>query len=97
MVHQAKSWQRVSTSEDIFVQISARIGPALQRNYGLNPEQIAFFTIHDEIGAKITPVDVVLMARYNTSNTERELIIRAIRLSHEFELMFYDTILAASI
>src|SRR5579862_6319427 len=40
----------VSASEDIFVQICARIGPALQRNYELTPDQVAFFTIHDEIG-----------------------------------------------
>jgi len=87
----------VSASEDIFVQICARIGPALQRNYGLSPEQVAFFTAHDEIGAHVTPVDEILLARYGTSTTERPLIIRAIRLSHEFELMFYDTVLTASI
>jgi pyrroloquinoline-quinone synthase len=29
--------------EDIFVQICSRIDPALQRNYGLSPEQVAFF------------------------------------------------------
>jgi len=87
----------VGASEDIFVQICARIGPALQRNYGLSPEQVAFFMAHDEIGAHVTPVDEIMLARYSTSTTERPLIIRAIRLSHEFELMFYDTILTASI
>jgi pyrroloquinoline-quinone synthase len=85
----------VSASEDIFVQICARVGPALQRNYGLTPEQVAFFKIHDEIGARVTPVDDILLARYSKSSIERALIIRAIRLSHEFELMFYDTILTA--
>ncbi len=87
----------VSASEDIFVQICARIGPALQRNYGLSPEQVAFFTIHDDIGAKVTPVDEILLARYGASTAERKLIVRAIRLSHEYELMFYNTILTASI
>ena len=86
----------VSASEDIFVEICAHIGPALQRNYRLSPKQVAFFTAHDEIGAHVAPVDKILLARYSTS-TERSLIIRAIRLSHEFELMFYDTILNASI
>jgi len=83
----------VSASEDIFVEICRRVGPALQRNYGLNSEQVEFFTIHDEIGKRVTPVDEILLARYGTS--ERPLIIRAIRLSHEFELMFYDTILTS--
>jgi pyrroloquinoline-quinone synthase len=86
----------VSASEDIFVQICARIGPSLQRNYGLSPEQIAFFAVHKDIGTKVTPIDDILLARYSTSATERPLIIRAIRMSHEFELMFYDTILTAS-
>lgn len=87
----------VSASEDIFVQICARVGPALQRNYGLTTEQVAFFTIHDEIGARVTPVDNMLLARYGKSTLERSLILRAIRLSHEFELMFYDTIMSASV
>ena len=87
----------VSASEDVFVQICARIGPALQRNYGLDPEQVAFFTIHDDIGAKVTPVDEVLLPRYTKTNSERELVTRAIRLSHEFELMFYDTIVNAPV
>src|SRR6266566_7115942 len=82
----------VSASEDIFVQICAHVGPALMRNYGLSTEQVAFFTAHDQIGARVTPVDEMLLARYSTL-TDRQLITRAVRLSHEFELMFYDTIM----
>src|SRR6266446_5024247 len=33
----------VSASEDIFIQICARIGPALMRNYAMSAEQVAFF------------------------------------------------------
>ncbi|GAC1354543.1 MAG: hypothetical protein NVS4B11_01820 [Ktedonobacteraceae bacterium] len=82
----------VSASEDIFVQICARIGPALMQHYGLSQEQIAFFLAHDAIGKHITPVDDTLLARYTTPG-EHQRIIRAVRLSHEFELMFYDTVL----
>lgn len=82
----------VSASEDIFIQICARIGPALMRNYGLSAEQVAFFTAHDEIGTHVTPVDEALLARYDTPE-ERRRITRAVRLSHEYELMFYDTVL----
>jgi thiaminase/transcriptional activator TenA len=82
----------VSASEDIFIQICAHIGPALIRNYGLSAEQVEFFTAHDEIGKRVSPVDEMLLERYSSS-AERQLITRAVRLSHEFELMFYDTVL----
>lgn len=84
----------VSASEDIFVQICLRIAPALMRNYGFSAEEVAFFTTHKTIGERVTPIDEVLLARYQAS-AERQLIIRAIRLSHEFELMFYDTVFAS--
>ena len=82
----------VSSSEDIFTQICLRIAPALLRNYGLNAAQVAFFTGHQVIGERVTPVDEALLARYQ-SLPERRLITRAVRLSHEFELLFYDTVM----
>lgn len=86
----------VSASEDIFIQICARVSPALRRNYGLDEAQVGFFTAHDQIGAKVNPLDEMLLARYQ-SETDRKLITRAVRLSHEFELMFYDTIMSAPV
>ncbi|HJT54983.1 MAG TPA: iron-containing redox enzyme family protein [Ktedonobacteraceae bacterium] len=86
----------VGASEDIFIQICLRVGPALMRNYGLTAEQVEFFTAHEEIGTHVTPVDQMLLARYDTL-ADRQLITRAVRLSHEYELMFYDTVLTASI
>jgi thiaminase/transcriptional activator TenA len=83
----------VGASEDIFVQICSRVGPALIQHYGLSEEQVEFFSAHDEIGKHILPVDEVLLARYTTPE-EHQRITRAVRLSHEFELMFYDTILS---
>lgn len=83
----------VSASEDIFIQICTRVGPALTRNYGMSADQVPFFTAHDEIGQQVTPIDAILLARYNTPE-DRRLITRAVRLSHEFELMFYDTVMA---
>src|SRR6266699_3853441 len=84
----------VSASEDIFIQICARIGPALMRNYAMSAEQVAFFTVHEEIGERVTPIDAHLLARYDTSE-DRQRITRAVRLSHEFELLFYETVVAA--
>src|SRR5436305_3798227 len=85
----------VSASEDIFIQICARIGPALMRHYGMSAEQVAFFTAHEEIGEKVTPIDALLLARYNTAEDRRH-ITRAVRLSHAFELLFYDRIMGAA-
>jgi thiaminase/transcriptional activator TenA len=66
------------------------------RNYGMSAEQVAFFTAHDEIGAKVTPIDDILLARHDTPEDHRG-ITRAVRLSHEFELLFYDTVMAATL
>jgi len=84
----------VSASEDIFIQICARLGPALMRNYAMSSEQVAFFTAHEEIGEQVTPIDALVLARYDTAE-DRQRITRAVRLSHEFELLFYDTVMAA--
>lgn len=92
----AEKLASVSASEDIFVQICASIGPALQQHYGLSAEQIAFFSAHDAIGEQVTPVDEMLLARYTTPD-ERLRIVRTVRLSHEFELLFYDTVLTSAI
>lgn len=90
----AEKLAAVSASEDIFVQICANIAPALRQHYGLSEEQVAFFSAHDAIGEQVTPVDEILLTRYTTPD-ERQRIIRAVRLSHEFELLFYDTVLTS--
>jgi pyrroloquinoline-quinone synthase len=86
----------VGASEDIFVEICARITPALQRKYSLTKKEVEFFTIHDEIGPRVSSVEEILLSRYK-SVEERRLILRAVRLSYDYELMFHDTILSASI
>lgn len=89
----AEKLAAVSASEDIFIQICLRIAPALQSHYGLSAEQVLFFSVHEQIGEHVTPVDDILLVRYQAEH-ERRQITRAVRLSHEFELMFYDTVLA---
>ncbi len=90
----AEKLASVSASEDIFIQICLRIAPAFQSRYGLTTEEVRFFTIHEEISEHVTPVDEALLARYQSA-TDRQQITRAVRLSHEFELLFYDTVLAS--
>lgn len=65
------------------------------RNYGMSAEQVAFFTVHEEIGQKVAPIDALLLSRYDRLE-DRQHITRAVRLSHEFELLFYDTIMATT-
>jgi thiaminase/transcriptional activator TenA len=55
---------------------------------------VAFFTAHEEIGEQVTPIDALVLAHYDTAE-DRQRITRAVRLSHEFELLFYDTVMAA--
>jgi pyrroloquinoline-quinone synthase len=86
----------ISASEDIFIQICARIGPAMMHNYHLTADQVAFFTIHEDIAEHVNPIDNLLLQSY-TRIEEHQRITKAVRLSHEFELMFYDTILNTSI
>lgn len=89
----AEKLAAVSASEDIFIQICLRIAPALQRHYGLSAEEVLFFTVHEQIGEHVAPVDEALLTRYQSA-TDRRQITRAVRLSHEFECLFYDTIIA---
>ncbi len=83
----------VSASEDIFIAICLRIAPALMRNYHLTEERVAFFTAHKGLAEQVQPIDERILQRY-TLPEQRRRITRTIRLSHEFEALFYDTIVA---
>jgi thiaminase/transcriptional activator TenA len=86
----------VGASEAIFVELCETIGPNLMQQYKLSAAEVEFFTFHDVLVDKIAPVEDALLARYSTTTLEKQAISRAIRLSHEFELMFYDTVLKES-
>ncbi|HLI71861.1 MAG TPA: hypothetical protein VKV19_19070 [Ktedonobacteraceae bacterium] len=76
----------LETQELLIAKLQAKIGGYYH---------LLFFTAHEEIGERAAPVDEALLARYQ-SPAERSLITRAVRLSHEFELLFYDTVKAVS-
>jgi hypothetical protein len=46
-------------------------------------------------GARVTPIDEILLARYHTPE-DRQRITRAVRLNYEFELLLYETVMAAT-
>lgn len=85
----------VGASEAIFVELCKTVGPDLRHSYNLRAEDVEFFTAHDVLADKIAPIEDQLLAKYVTTEPERQGISRAIKLSHEFELMFYDTVLQA--
>jgi Putative transcription activator len=82
----------ISASEDIFIKICLRIAPSLIKHYGLTEEQVFFFSWQKGLEEHVTPIDQQLLQRYNDP-ADRIKITRAVRLSYEYELMFYDTIL----
>jgi pyrroloquinoline-quinone synthase len=61
--------------------------------YAKSEEQVAFFAAHDERGAKVTPIDEILLDRYHTPK-DQQPITRVVRLSYEFELLLYKTVIA---
>src|SRR5260370_12271728 len=82
----------VSESLDIFTQICARVGPALVLKYGMSAEQVAFFTVHEDIGTKVTPIDALLLAPYDTPE-DHHPITRALHLPPDFKFFSIHTIM----
>jgi thiaminase/transcriptional activator TenA len=62
----------------------------------MSVEEIDFFAAHDEIGETVTPINALLLARYDTPK-DPQCITRAVRLSHEFEILYYGTGMAATL
>ena len=82
----------IGASEAVFTQICLRVYPALQQHYHLTAQQVAFFSAHEAIGEQVDALDAYVRTR-TLSGPERERIDRTVHLSHEFELLFYDTIM----
>jgi hypothetical protein len=71
------------------------VGPALRGTYGKSSEQAAFFAAHDENGAKVSPIDEMLLARYHTPE-DHHGITRAVQLRYEFDLLLHETVMAVT-
>ena len=80
----AKAWTSFSAH--------VRVIPALRGTFGMSTQQVGFFATHDERGAKVPPIDEILLARYHTPE-EHQRIARAVRLSYEFELLLYEMVM----
>lgn len=82
----------IDASKEIFSFLCVRVTPALKKYYNLNEKQAAFFAVHENVLERIKPVDEYIEAQVD-SNKEKKKIDLAVRLSYEYEKMFYDTIL----
>ena len=83
----AKAWTSFSAH--------VRVIPALRGTFGMSTQQVGFFATHNERGAKVPPIDEILLASYHTPE-EHQRIARAVRLSHEIELSLYETVVAVT-
>ena len=82
----------ITVSESVFIAICDRAGPALQRQFGLNDEAVAFFTLHDALKDPVDHLEAQLIARLADTPETRALVKRAAHRSFGFEKLFYDTI-----
>ena len=69
----AKAWTSFPTR--------VRVIPALRGTFGMSTQQVGFFATHYERGAKVPPIDEILLASYHTPE-EHQRIARAVRLSY---------------
>jgi pyrroloquinoline-quinone synthase len=83
----------ITVSESVFIAICDRAGPALQRQFGLSSDEVAFFTLHDALKDPVDHLEA-LLARLATTAEARALVKRAAHRSFGFEKLFYDTIYA---
>lgn len=86
----------VAASESVFIAICDLAGPALVREYGLSPEQVAFFPLHDGLKAGVDGGEAALLRELATTPQAREVVTRTVKRTYACERLFYDTVYAAS-
>jgi pyrroloquinoline-quinone synthase len=85
----------ITVSESVFIAICQRAGPALQKHYHLNQEEVAFFTLHDALKDPVDRLEVQLIARLAQTEQAKAQVQQAAQRSFGFEKLFYDTVFAA--
>ncbi|MBE3567743.1 MAG: iron-containing redox enzyme family protein [Thermogemmatispora sp.] len=84
----------VGASDEVFARLCLRVYPALMRHYNLEASQVAFFSAHLAISERLTPLERWLSERH-FEPAERQRLTQVIRLSHQYEIQFYDAVLQA--
>lgn len=80
----------VSASESVFIELCSLAAPALQKHYGLNDEQVDFFSFHDEL---IPAVEA--QQAYLSQLPEQAALQKTVTLTYRCEALFYDTVYEA--
>ncbi|WP_288479972.1 hypothetical protein [uncultured Deinococcus sp.] len=86
----------VAASESVFIAICDLAGPALVREYGLTPEQVAFFPLHDGLKAGVDGGEAALLRELALTPQARETVTRTVRRTYACEKLFYDTVYAVT-
>jgi len=86
----------IMTSVAVFSDICMQVYKPLMKQYGLNEKQVGFFTVHEQVEEKIKPMTEYIEKTFTTKE-EKKKIAQAVHLSHEHELLFFDTILTTPI
>lgn len=85
----------VYASIGIFSEICMMVYQPLIEKYGLTSDQVAFFTAHEGNMERMQPLEKYIIERSQTDEAKKG-IDNIVRLSHEFEILFYDTIMKFS-
>lgn len=82
----------------VFLEICSRITEGLTRHYRLSDEDIEFFTTHSRgTEARHHLLDWKLVSAFTKSENDYEKVFRAARLALQYEKMFFDTVMSATI
>lgn len=86
----------IFASIGVFSDICLQVYKPLMRHYKLSEKQAGFFSGHKFSEGNVDPVSEYIEKNLKTGE-EKKKVDHAVMLSHEFEKMFYDTVLASSI
>jgi thiaminase len=82
----------IMASVAVFSDICLQVYKPLMEKYGFNETQVGFFTAHDKGEEKVHPMSEYIEKTYTTKE-EQKKIAEAVHLSHEHEMLFYNTVL----
>lgn len=86
----------IDASKEIFSLLCVKVKPALMKYYNLTEKDVTFFTVHEHVEEKLGPVDTYIINNCKTTEAKKRINF-AVRLSLAHELLFYTTILQASL
>ena len=71
---------------------SGRAGAALQKQFGLSDDDIAFYTVHEEADEEHTSIGVRLLERFAERDEDLDLVVQAVQDMVDVHYVLYDGI-----